>query len=466
VKARPARIDITIRYVAILVPLLLVFAVALEVWFRGELEEALQEGLAREADLVLTVAHNEAERPLGPPPGAPRVEGTAPVSTDRVVDRTILARRLTRELAVIGHATRVTDAQGLLARTPATDKLKVADEVLDEKREGLRVKRTGPSKLGDLTVEIASDSEETQETIGEFRLSVVGALVITLLLAGGGGYYLAAQALRPVDEIARTAARIDAGSLGVRVPARPVDDELGRLVGTLNGMLERIEQGVGAVRRFTQDASHELKTPLAAIRGTVDVALLAPRVAADDEKALHAIARECERLERIVKDLLTIARADAGGVVERKEPLDVRAVAAEVAEVGEILAQERGARLVADVAGPPLQIVGDLARLRQVGLNLVDNAIRYGKAGGQVWLRVASDGERALVIVEDDGPGIPAAERERVFERFHRGRRDVPGVGLGLAIARAIVREHGGTIVAGERAGGGARFEVSLPLAR
>ncbi len=136
----------------------------------------------------------------------------------------------------------------------------------------------------------------------------------------------------------------------------------------------------------------------------------------------------------------------------------------EVVEVGEILAQEKGAVLEAALGEREIAVSGDFARLRQVGLNLVDNAIRYGKGtGGHVRVACRLEAGEAVFAVEDDGEGIAPAERERVFARFHRGRRDVPGVGLGLAIARAIVLEHKGTISCGERVGGGARFEVRLP---
>jgi signal transduction histidine kinase len=444
-----ARAAITLRYLAIVVPLLVVFTVTLDLWLGGELREGLQAEIGREADLVTDRAKRELAR--------------AP-------DRDALVARITSALEFVEHPTRVRDARGLVGCSPRS--AEAIEAVLDE--PGAVTRRADVEaadyellerQVEPLTIEVAASRAEMRETLGEFQLAALGALLATIVLAGGGGYLLAASALRPVDEIARTAARIDARSLDARLPARAVKDELGRLVDTLNRMLERIEQGVQAARRFTQDASHELKTPIAAIKGTTDVALIGSRVAGDDERAFQAIAREGERLERIVRDLLTIARADAGALVEQRERLDLRVVLDEVAEVGEILAQEHGASLHGARGDEAVFIVGDLARLRQVGLNLVDNAIRYGKKGGNVWIATARAGSSAVLTVDDDGAGIPEGERERVFARFHRGRRDVPGVGLGLAIARAIVEGHRGTLVAGASPRGGARFTATLPLA-
>ncbi len=428
---RSARGAIAVRYLAIVIPLLVAFAFALEVWLRFELKEELRTELAREAELV----HRHARATVAATP-----------------DRAAACAAIASQLVFIEHAVKVSDERGLLARS-----------TLDPPAEADQVR--SPLARDGITVEVAAPLAEVEETVKEYRIAAAVALLLTFVLAGGGGYLLAASALRPVDEIAAAAARIDASSLDDRLPARPVKDELGRLVETLNRMLARIEAGVQAARRFTQDASHELKTPLAAIKGTVDVALRARRSPEEYEKDLQAIGREVERLEAIVRDLLTIARADAAALVEKRERVDLRALLDEVAEVGEILAQERGTTLHRPGAGAALPVEGDLARLRQVLLNLVDNALRYGKPGGNVWLTLAAEGGHALIGVEDDGPGIPAAEREKVFERFHRLRRDVPGVGLGLAIARAIAEGHRGTLVALERPGGGARLLLRLPLA-
>jgi two-component system OmpR family sensor kinase len=446
-----ARGAITLRYLAIVLPLILAFALALDVWLGNEIREELRTELEHESGIVLDRTQRE-------------LEGK---------DRKAAMAKIGFAIGFLEHPMRVRDGEGVLARTPPSNGASeaLAETVLDEATPAAReaaarrsdvelVVKSGPA----VTVEAAISRAEVRETMEEFRLAALGAFLATFLLAGGGGYLLAASALRPVDAIARAAARIDARSLDARLPGRPVNDELGRLVETLNRMLARIDDGVSAARRFTQDASHELKTPLAAIKGTVDVSLLAPRRAEEDERAFQAIAREAERLERVVRDLLTIAHADAGSLVEQRERLDARTVLDEVAEVGAVLAQERGAHLHAARGEEPLPVTGDLARLRQVGLNLVDNAIRYGRKGGNVWVTASRSGDAAVLTVDDDGPGIAAAERELVFERFHRGRHDVPGVGLGLAIARAIAQEHQGTLVAEASPRGGARFVMRLPI--
>lgn len=434
-----ARAAITVRYLAILIPLLALFGLALDLWLQGELRAEVRRELEREADHVVSIVAREAATP-----------GT----------RDDHAQRLAAALSFADHPVRVTDARGVLARSARGED--DSEEVLAGSRRGERVLR---ALEGGLAVEIVASSAAERETLRELRLAALAALGATLLLAGGGGYLLAGAALRPVDEIARAAARIDVGSLDARLPARPVKDELGGLVETLNGMLARIDAGVATVRRFTEDAAHELGTPLAAIKGTADVALRQKRDAEYYERSLQVVTREAERLERIVFDLVSLARSEARLHAERHAPLDLRSVVEEIQEVGEVLASERGASLVAATGEAPLPIKGDLARLRQIGLNLVENAIRYGRPGGKIQVSCSRQGALALLVVEDDGPGIPEAERERVFDRFYRVHRDLPGSGLGLAIARAIALEHGGTIAAERAASGGARLVVRLPLA-
>ena len=261
------------------------------------------------------------------------------------------------------------------------------------------------------------------------------------------------------------AREIEATQLSRRLPVPAVKDEIGRLVETFNQMIARLESSFEAMKRFTADASHELRSPLTNVKSTVELALDRPRDAAEYRAALASVWEEAERLRRIVEDLLLLARADSGRLPFEREPVRLDVIGMEVAESFGPRAAESGIRVEAE-GEPGVVVAGDERWLRQLVQNLVENAVRFspaavpGKPAPLVAIRVRSDGGDALLVVEDEGPGIPEEERERIFERFYRvdasrHRDAVTGAGLGLAICAWIVEAHGGTIGASERPGGG-----------
>jgi two-component system OmpR family sensor kinase len=283
------------------------------------------------------------------------------------------------------------------------------------------------------------------------------------------GAFLAAGALRPIDKIVAMARRIGDATLGERLPHPGTRDEVGRLVTTLNEMLGRIERSVEPQRRFTADASHELRSPLSRLRAELDVALLRPRAAAEYEAVIRSSLDEVERLSRLTEALLTLARLDTGE--------DRDAVSAPVALAPVV--DEELRRLAPDAARRRVRIAHEPApiaavnvsptALRLVVANLLDNAVKFSAPGGQVTVTSLRRDGHVLLTVSDTGPGIPPEERSRLFERFYRGSAagspDTPGVGLGLAICRSIVEANGGTITLDSAPGNGASFTVSLPLA-
>jgi heavy metal sensor kinase len=277
----------------------------------------------------------------------------------------------------------------------------------------------------------------------------------------------------PAPGVAGTALarEIEATQLSRRLPVPPVRDEIGRLVETFNQMIGRLESSFEAMKRFTADASHELRSPLTNVKSTVELALDRPREAAEYRSALASVGEEAERLRRIVEDLLLLARADSGRLPFEREPLRLDVLAKEVAESFGPRALEAGLRVEAD-AESEVVVLGDERWLRQLVQNLVENAVRFsprsGKPAPLVAIGVRADGEDALLVVEDEGPGIPEAERERIFERFYRvdasrQRGAGTGAGLGLAICSWIVDAHRGRIEASGRAGGGTVIRVRLP---
>lgn len=311
--------------------------------------------------------------------------------------------------------------------------------------------------------------------LGSLRLALLVLAPLTILASAGGGYWLAGRALAPVDRVTKMAREIEATKLSRRLPVPRAPDEIGRLVDTLNQMIARLEASFEAMKRFTADASHELRGPLATMRGAIDVALSRPREASEYRQVLASVGEDVDRLRAIAEDLLMLARADAGRIKLEKDPVRLDVLAAEVAESFQHVAMERHVSLNAHCP-VPLLVVGDERWLRQLIVNLLDNAVKFsaaahsqqnaasvtidaGAADGSAWLRVA-----------DSGPGIPEEALARIFERFYRADdarsyRVTEGAGLGLSIAAWIVGAHDGQITAENRPEGGSLFSVKLPLA-
>jgi two-component system OmpR family sensor kinase len=301
------------------------------------------------------------------------------------------------------------------------------------------------------------------------------ALALTILtpcvlaLGALGSYWLARRAFRPVHELTQTAHHIEAEDLHRRVPVPPARDEVRELAETLNAMIARLERAFIQQQRFVADASHELRTPVAAIRGLTEVTLEQDDASlAEHRGVLRAVNAEAERLGQLVSDLLALARSDEGKTQLDRVPVRLDELALETAVVAEPLARERGIAIGLETP-EPVTIEGDEARLIQVVMNLLDNAIKYSSPGGQVTVRVGVDGAHARLEVRDTGRGIAAEHLPHIFERFYRAdparTRADGGSGLGLAIVERAVRAHQGTIAVDSQEGRGSTFTVTLPLA-
>lgn len=296
------------------------------------------------------------------------------------------------------------------------------------------------------------------------RLLQVLFLAAPLLLGAlaGAGWLVVRAALQPVDVLTREAAAIASFETDRALPSVPGDDEIARLAATLDGMLGRLRVAFERERAFVDDASHELRTPIAVLRGEIELALLAADEPAEQERSLRAALDEAERLSRLAEDLLLLARERAGSLVIRTEPVDLLSLAATEADR---LQPALGLRI--RVSGEPVVVPGDADRLRQLLTNLLHNSATAGAA--RVDVRSTEDGEAATLEVADDGPGFPPEVLDSAFERFVRGdearTRGRSGAGLGLSIVRAVVSAHEGTVEA--RNGGplgGAVVTVRLPL--
>jgi len=319
----------------------------------------------------------------------------------------------------------------------------------------------GPSVLSGLagaTVVLPSleSVRSSVDTFGTVIMFVVPVLVLGLALLT---WVVVGRSLQPVEAIRSRVAEISAEALDQRVPDPGTDDEIGSLAGTMNRMLERLERSAERQRRFVSDASHELRSPLASIRAQIEVALTHPDLM-DWTGVGMGVLEESRRMERLVNDLLALARADEGVIITRTEEVNLGELVASEAERVDDLEVDLSAVSAASARGDPLA-------LRRVVRNLVDNAARYAKS--RLSFEVQRGRKEVRIVVEDDGSGIPEEDRERVFERFTRleqGRtEDTGGAGLGLAVVRETVKAHGGTVSVETGSSGGARMVVRLPAA-
>lgn len=322
---------------------------------------------------------------------------------------------------------------------------------------------------------IRSNDDDTT-LLNSVRTTFLFAIPLALLVSIAFGYAIARRSLAPVEAMAKQAARISAATLDERLPVANEHDELGRLATVVNALLERVHTAFLQQRQFVADASHELRTPIAIVRGEADVTLQRPtREEGEYREALSVIKDESVRLTRIVDDLFLLARTDAGAPVAEHRPLDLRELTLGALRSVRTIADDHQIVLQQDIPDASIRILGDAPLLRRLLLNLLDNALKYTPRGGTVGIAVEPSSDTVSIVVHDSGPGISEALRARVFDRFVRaGPDDRPpaheqsaratsGAGLGLAIAAAIATAHHGTLLLEDNEGG-ARFRATLPL--
>ncbi len=282
-----------------------------------------------------------------------------------------------------------------------------------------------------------------------------------------GGLALADRALAPVHQITTRARRITAENLDQTIPLKNEKDEIGQLTTTINDMIRRLHDSFAQVRQFSADASHELRTPLTVMRGEMELCLRNPKTTDQYRRVLESSLEEILRMSKIIDNLLTLAKADRGSGEVTFSEVDLKALVDELFEDSVVLAEQKEICVELKEASP-ITIVGDRVRLRQLLLNLVDNAIKYTPERGHVWLSIRREDGMAVFEVQDTGIGIPTAEQEKVFNRFYRvdkaRSRERGGSGLGLSIAKWIAELHRGSIGVQSELGKGSTFTVKLPL--
>lgn len=314
---------------------------------------------------------------------------------------------------------------------------------------------------GAFIVVVAGGDDAAESTVRTAVILLLLAAPVVVAVAAGATYRLVRRSLRSVDAMRARVAAISSADLAERVPVPPGRDEISALAVTMNHMLDRIEAGHSAQRQFVGDASHELRSPLTAIISALDVAVAHPELL-DVELARDTLVPEAQRMRALVEDLLLLARADERGLTFHHEPTRLDEVA-----TGEVIRLRRNCRHPVHITADPVEVNGDAAALSRVVRNLLDNAARH--ATSQIDVEVRSESGAAILIVADDGPGIPAADRHRVFDRFVRldssRSRGGGGSGLGLSIVAEIVAAHDGQINITGRPGGGTVVTIQLPAA-
>jgi signal transduction histidine kinase len=428
--------------------ILAVSAVAFVVLQRRQLEATLTDVAAQQAAAVVAAVASK---------GAAGAEATPVGRSERG-----LVQVLTGDGRVVVSSPSIDGEPPLVPDRPSPGQkivLRVSGLPIGEEESFGVVVRGVAGPDGDSVV-ISAQSLETAASATEVLIKLLAlGYPILLLLVAGTSYWLTGRALAPVEAMRSRVAGITATDLTARVPVPPSRDEVAQLATTMNAMLERLAAAADAQRRFVADASHELRSPLATIRAAHEVAVVHPE--ATDWSVVHTdVLAEVQRLERLVDDLLFLARSDERG--PRSTPEDVDLDDLLTAEADR-LRRTTDLRIV--VQQTPVRVVGDRHQLARALRNLTDNAARH--ATHRVELRLSRRGSRAVVDVIDDGPGIPVAVRDHVFQRFVRldssRQRGAGGTGLGLAIAREIARAHGGQLTVADH-DGGARLQLRLPL--
>ncbi|MCB9383570.1 MAG: HAMP domain-containing protein [Bryobacterales bacterium] len=289
-----------------------------------------------------------------------------------------------------------------------------------------------------------------------------------LLLSIVGGYWLSARALRPIDEITSAAQSIGIHDLSQRLDVPDTNDELRRLAETWNGMLGRLQAAVGRLQQFTADASHELRTPTAAVHATAEIALRRERSPEEYRAAIAKILRESGRMTSLIDDLLLLARADQAEEMLGLGRVDLDDLVGETCDDYTVLAEQRAVRLVRELHAPGAAVAGDKTAIRRLVVVLLDNAIKYSPAEGEVRVSTALVDASLELRVRDQGPGIPPDALPHLFDRFYRAdssrARSVGGSGLGLALAKSIADRHRAQLRMENLPDKGAEFVVRFPL--
>jgi heavy metal sensor kinase len=459
------RVKLTLYYLALLTAVLVFFGVAIYTYLARSLVTIIDDSLAATTQSIERRMRSDdiGEDSYAPEQDAPML--VAPqivqlISEDGTITDEPIPDK-THQLQV-----NVEELRGITDDQVHFSTLKL----LSGEQVRIALQRTRDADGQIFFIRVGQSLSPVQKARRQLLILLAIAGPVALLLGSYGGLLLANQALNPVDRLTRAAEEIEAGDLSKRVQVPPKMDELGRLAATFNRMIARLQAAFERQRQFTADASHELRTPLAVMRGDIEIALRRERTSEDYRSVLTSNLEEIIRLSRLVEDLLMLARADAGQAVLQREPMALEELCAQMMEYLAPLAEEKEQQLIYHApATTPLTVNADAQRLKQMLLNLLDNALKYTPPRGTITLALTTDNQDAVLTIADTGRGIPEEDLPHIFDRFFRHSRStsdktVPGFGLGLSIVRWIVHSHGGKISAESVLDKGTKFTVRLPL--
>ncbi len=344
------------------------------------------------------------------------------------------------------------------AGTPAPYELKV----------GGRTLRFAFFHHGTITYGVGKDLQGVEQALAGLLRSYLITFPLAVIAVGVGAWVIADRAVAPITTIAVRAGKISASDLSQRLPDAPALDEIGHLTLVLNAMFDRLQHSFEQVTRFTSDASHELKTPLALMRAEVENALESVPLAPEPRELLENLGEQCSRFSLIVDGLLLLSRADDRRLALEQTGFDLVRLVCELMEDAEILAEPTGLSLECELPNEVI-VFGDRRLLARAVMNLIDNAIKHNQAGGRVLVAASAEKDQAVLRIGNTGQGLPRGVGEQIFERFYRGdlshSDETPGHGLGLSIAREITRAHGGDVQLVHSTSKWTEFCLVLPLA-
>ncbi len=483
---RSLRFKLTLWYVLILGILLISFSAFLYITLSRSLYRDVDHKLRSLAELIAS-------------------ESTSPLSKFGfgTIDQTLEA---SMNLKPIGKFIQVLDESGRIGRTSENLKsiqLPISLNALRNGSQGLityetnRSIRNTPLRIitypvkeqNQVTkmIQVASSLEDVEDALNTLFILLLVTVPSILVIASLGGLFLANKALKPVDRITQTARQITSQNLNQRIQTLKVKDEISRLIDTFNDMISRLDQSFRQIKQFTTDASHELKTPLTILKGEVEVALRKKRELHEYEQILESNLEEIDRMSKIVEDLLLLSKADIGEIRLNKEDIPLYRFIRGLTEQMKILAQPKNIQINLSnheaKDEKEIHVWGDMLRMRELFINLIDNGIKYTEPGGSILITLAkemngdvisstpSDRQTkgfARITVADTGIGISKEDQEKVFNRFFRvdkaRSREQGGSGLGLSICKWVVEAHQGEITVESEPGKGSAFIVRLPL--
>jgi len=454
------RFRLTVWYAGVLAGILVLFSIATYVGVSHFLMRNLHESVAKDAQEVGSIVRENANEGDENAVGREVGEHFSPESNERAI------RVVSAEGAPI-YSSGPGDVFPVWNNSRAHDP---AYDMIVRARDGqeylIRTQPVVADSGRKYFVQVAASLSRNEEILEQLLGVLALALLLATAIAVTGGFLLIRSSLKPLDNMAMRAQKISSRSLHERMPVSATGDELQQLSISLNRMIERLEEAFHHISRFSADASHELRTPLTIMRGELETAVQSPKIDAEVRETLGAVLEETVRLSKIVDQLLTMSRLDAGEAFLEVTRFDFSELVRTTVEHMRLLADEKKLAVKVE-AKEEMQVEGDRSRLQQVVVNLLDNAIKYTPEGGSISVNVHGDPDKAILTMADTGIGISKEGQAHIFERFYRTdkarSRELGGTGLGLSIVKSIGTAHGGRVSVQSAEGWGSTFRFEIP---